>query len=935
MVKFVCLFRYGMLLGTLIPGFVLAQSGSLPDPPKAGYVVETINVDSLRHAPVSNLSEILQGRVPGVSVAPTLGLNGEGARLRIRGTLSLTSPNDPLIYLDNIRLSEVSRLNDIDPDVVERIEIRKGAASGGLFGAQAANGIVQIFTKSGSVGKPKFSFKIDQAPVTYPDAYKPNAGFARNAIQLANMQQVFNDPNLQLYQLVQKNFTDGLFDAGHRQTYSLLVAGGSAGLAYFAGGRYHRIAGPYNPQPEDFFGRLPGGSDDLIRSAQFHGNLTFWPTGKLQIRLRSLYSDIRQEFPESGNSVYGPMTLALFGKPERVTPANPQGSAAFATLREATYIENKEGIKHTVAGISTSYDLTNEIKLAGTFGIDYVDQRHTHLYPFAWNVDGNTTPLVDGDLTVTDRERQEFTVEVKADWTRHFTSKLASTLVLGFQRFDTNEKMASGHASNFPGPGIEVIDAGAINESSTSSFDVVQYGGFVQEQIGYANYLHFIAGLRFDKFGTFGSGTKTKIYPQFNVSFVPSAAWNWSGAALSNLRLRGAIGRSAQNPNYASITIFVPFTSPDGPGLAPANLGSEFPAPEVAAEWELGFDAGLLNDRLRFEFTYWDRSVNDALVLRTLPPVGGFYRTSLANIGKLTAHGVELQANWVMIKRANLAIEVFAHSAFLREKVNDLGGAPAQKVGGAYPRYRNFIQAGYAPGAFFGAKLANADLPIDLNRDGKPESREALLAFFSQPRDPNTFFPLVVDENGDGNFLDHYLGKPTPDWQGAFGCNIRFLKRFRLSSLFEYKAGNYQIHNLTDEFRKSHATVGRNTPEAAATEMILLNPASTPEQRLTAAAKWAKKFAGLTPYDGLNAIEKGDFLRWRELSLTYELSSGILLLNNLALTITGHNLALLTGYSGIDPESDILGLDTNVQTSIDTFGLPVARQIIFSLRAGF
>jgi len=112
--------------------------------------------------------------------------------------------------------------------------------------------------------------------------------------------------------------------------------------------------------------------------------------------------------------------------------------------------------------------------------------------------------------------------------------------------------------------------------------------------------------------------------------------------------------------------------------------------------------------------------------------------------------------------------------------------------------------------------------PIDINGDGKADSEQDLLNFFSQPRDPGSFAPVIVDEDGDGDLLDHYLGKPTPDWSGSFGFNITFMRRFRLSSLFEYKAGNFYVNNLTDAFRKSHPLIGRNIPEASKTELILL-----------------------------------------------------------------------------------------------------------------
>src|SRR2546425_6924895 len=225
---------------------------------------------------------------------------------------------------------------------------------------------------------------------------------------------------------------------------------------------------------------------------------------------------------------------------------------------------------------------------------------------------------------------------------------------------------------------------------------------------------------------------------------------------------------------------------------------------------------------------------------------------------------------------------MFARAAFWGECGTSLGGAPPLKVGGSYPRYRNFVREGYAPGALFGAKLVQpcsqrpagatyaclqpGENPYDLNSDGNFDTDADLLAALGSPRSlPN---PKRVDENGDGNFLDHYQGKSTPDWAGSFGLNATILRNFELSSLFEYKFGNYTITNLTFAFRNANPILGRNSRKTAEVEATMFNPASTAQDRLQA-VKEGTTLKALTPYDGLNPNHNRKFLRWRELSLTY------------------------------------------------------------------
>jgi outer membrane receptor protein involved in Fe transport len=314
------------------------------------------------------------------------------------------------------------------------------------------------------------------------------------------------------------------------------------------------------------------------------------------------------------------------------------------------------------------------------------------------------------------REHTEWTVDLKGNWSRNFTPTISSQFVAGMQGFITNETYSYGSGVTFPGPGIEVLDGGAVQTSASFFSEVVQAGYFFQEQVGYHDYVYLTGGIRFDANSAFGSNFSTVSYPKASISFMPTQAFNMSGTLLSTLRLRAAVGQSGKQPGaFDKFTTFGPFTATDGAGLAPNNLGNQDLQPEKSTEIEGGFEAGLFNDQLGLQFTYWDRTVKDALIARFYAPSGGFRRSQLDNIGELKAYGMDLSANFRVLKKENLAIEVFANGAFLREEITDLGGAPDQKSGGSYPRYRNFLSEGYAPGSFFGPKPA-----LTVDRNGNP-----------------------------------------------------------------------------------------------------------------------------------------------------------------------------------------------------------------------
>jgi hypothetical protein len=365
-------------------------------------------------------------------------------------------------------------------------------------------------------------------------------------------------------------------------------------------------------------------------------------------------------------------------------------------------------------------------------------------------------------------------------------------------------------------------------------------------------------------------------------------------------------------------------------------------------------ELGLFRDRYGIDATYWNRKVDDLLFGVQYPPSGGFTNSQLTNVGRLDAHGLELSARGFVIQTTKTSLDLRANIAFLTQNVASLGGSPELKTGGSYARIRGYIKEGYAPGEFFGAKALRAcgsgqttaclqpgQVPYDFNGDGVPDSEAEALTFLSQPRDYTALFNGNVIMTEDG--INSDLGKPTPDYTGSFGGTLTFAKNWQMGALFEFKGGNYTYWCLICGFRNASPR-GTNSKLFQEVNATLLNPASTPEQRLEASKTWVYKLASLTPYQGLNEVSDGDFLRFRELSITYNAPRNVaakLGARSMAITLNGRNLRLWTKYPGVDPEVAYVGqggssgVDENFVESIDGFGLPLPRRIGFSVRLGY
>lgn len=949
---------------------VVTGTGGQVERKALGNTIAPIEFAGVEDLSTNSVTDALAGKEPGVSINAQSGALFQEPKIRIRGTSSLSMTNQPIVYVNGVRVNSTggfapgvgtgglgapSGLANINFDAIQRVEILKGPAAATLYGSQANAGVIQIFTKQGTREQaPQFDFQYTTTGYQMPGRFKENAGFVETGAEQQNVRNVLG-MDVELYE----PFTSpvqliDLYGMGLGNEFSGSVRGGGGGMTYFANLRYNRTDGPFDPQASTFNGGEVGGANDLYQRFYFTGNLNIIPSDVFRFNLQTSYTNTHSDVYGSGIDIYTPTSTARYAKPERVGQASEFetfGLPFFATPREGTYYEISDLTNQGRVALQANYLPSESLSIDASFGIDYTDKRSGDYTPFGYDKDG-IGPTPQGALAIGTLTSLVWSVESKANWRWALTEGLESSFVVGFQGYRDKTNTSTGSGNNFPAPGLEVIDATAIKNANSSFQEVVNAGLFAQEQLDINEYLYLTAGLRLDASSAFGSNFSFATYPKLAVSFLPLDAFGGQLPGVSTLRLRGAWGQSGQQPGaFDRFTTFTPVNSPEGAGVVSGNLGNEDLRPEVATEWEAGFEVGLAEDRVGVSATYWDRVTHDALVDRSYVPSGGFETPQLTNVGTLVARGIELSVDASLVQRERFSLSAFANTAYLYEQVESLGGAPPIKVDAGYVRDRMFIREGYAPASYFGTRLpSDLAFPFDLEQDGQPSDDAALADFFAQPRDPSEFTPFVMVMGASGAALrggqyytDHYLGKPTPDWEGAFGFTARFLQDFTLSTRFQYAAGNYYHHNLTDAFRRTNAGIGRNTLEAAQLEAVLKNPSSSPEQRARAARSWVNEMVSLTPFDGLNEIEKADYLRWQNLSVSYSIPSPLTTrfgLKNASITASGNNLGLWTRYGGVDPLATGEGsvgansLTENFGGGMDTYGTPLLRSYSLVLRIG-
>ncbi len=967
---------------------VVTGSGQQVEVKRLGNTVAVIQPP--QSTPMNDISSILQAREPGLTAISSAGLTGSGARIRIRGNASLTQSNEPVIFLDGIRINsgggQTSRLEDIDPESIERIEVLKGAAAATLYGTEASNGVIQVFTKRGSNSATRWHFSLNQEAIQLPDRVAPNAGYAKSQAQADSLSAYWHIAGLKPYQVFEVPvWRDYLTETGKASTVAGQVNGGATAFTYFASGRYQNEDGPIG-------GKQFGPATDQLKRIQTAANMTLLPFNNVRLGLRSGYYYTWNAIPGGGiigNSIYGTYALAAYARPESancnkstyIAPGecsgagNAFGNQAFMTIRESMQQQSEESVQRYNGAVSATWTPYSELNFDVVGGWDVADTRSFSFSRFRYDVDEYTTNNTEGSRSVSANQNRLLTLDAKAAWNRDITSSISSALVGGMQVFSVRSISSGGSSTNLPGPGIEVVSAGGQNISvSESQLTTVNGGVFAQEQLGFGNWTFLTFGGRYDYASAFGAEAPAVFYPKASLSVVPSDLKSWgSPLGVNTLRLRFAVGQSGKQPGaFDKFTTFAPLRGELGAGLAPSNLGNPALKPEVSTEIEGGFEAGLWGDRLGLNATGWNRVVNDLLIARQFPVSGGFRSSQLDNIGQIKAHGFEFGARSFVINRSDLALELSANAAYLKQTLTSLGGAPVIKTQPAYIRHRVFLKEGAPLGSIYVPRLAQAcagggttpaknkagtdiacygpdQFPISFNGAPRAATRAELLAYFAQPRDlktgavQNALKPLLADYDGNGNVLEQRIGDIFPDWTGTFGPTLTYRKNWHIQGLFEWRTG-FLVHNLTYAFRNSqHATIGSNLKPYVDVEEVLNNPASTPEQRLAAADTYIRENRHLLE-PGLNEFEKGDFLRFRELSLTYnapERFAARFGAQSLAITVAGRNIGLWTPYSGSDPEIAYNGREANAGTlgifndASDSFGMPVPRRFSIQFSLGF
>ena len=557
--------------------------------------------------PIASIDHLLTSRVPGVSVLPSTGMVGSGAKIRLRGSSSVALSNQPLVYVDGVRIrsdgypknspqfGERSRgtndtpspLNDIDPSDIERIEVVRGPAAATLYGTEAAAGVIQIFTRRGAGGLTVWNSQLTSG-ISYVRPFGPS-----------------NEPYMRL---------DPWLRNALGVSYSLSAAGGDD-LRYYLSGTWGHNEGV-----------LP---NDLEKRLSLRANFDIVPLRKLKLALSTAVTN-----NDLSNTSAGPNAQGLTQNVYR-GPSNATGTFTKESLDRILAWDLTTGIDHAVAGVTAVFTPDRSTSHSFTLGHDRATSeiRSLRPYGFVFALQGILSAERWASATTT------------ADYLGRFetgSGSLKGSIAWGGQAITTDVSSVSGYGEGFPGPSDPTISSAALTLASESRLRSVVAGVFSEATAGWNERLYLTGGLRIDGSSSFGSDLGLQPFPRASLAWIVSEQNFWP-QELGTLKLRAAYGEAGRAPGVFDAARTWNAVSHDGkPAYLPLSVGNPLLGPERSAETEFGFDAESNDGDKRASLTVYRRTTRNALLPVAPAPSLGFVNPQLRNVGTFRTSGAEL-----------------------------------------------------------------------------------------------------------------------------------------------------------------------------------------------------------------------------------------------------------------------------------------------------
>lgn len=846
---------------------VVTGQGAGTERKKLAFSVESISVKQIENSSARSFDQLIQGRVPGLTSFSATGQPGAGARIATRGVKSASGPTTPAIYIDGVRVDagesfrlgsdfggvSTSALNDLLNGDIERVEFLKGGASSTLYGSEAANGVIQIFTKKGVPGAPKYNIGIT------------------SGIDVPETKFVFDPLTAQL-----------ALQQGFYQEYKAGITGGAENLTYNASARMLHNTGisPKNQNFERVYS-MSGGLRAGFGRNSFEFSMSY----------------VRNQFGRTfgNNSGAGLYQITEMEANQTNSPANPRwrfdniaDPTQRAQLRKRsldslvdywTRYQNDEVIHRFIPSLTYKVSPVEGWENRFTLGADYRKSEARQFEPI--NVE-NT-----GSIERTDRENLIVTFDFLSSLKLpNIGDVMKHDVAVGLQGFRRDERPLLAEGTGFGLPGTSIITNTSVKNSEESPFQIFTGGLYANYKAELFDVLFIDVGGRLDINSTFGDRIASEFFPKaaMALNIADMAFWAPLKETINLFKLRASYGETGLFPTpFTRDRTFIsrPFQDQVGLGIGGIQGGitsipgnSNLTVERVGA-LEIGTDIALADDKVSLTFDYFNSTTRGALFSVPVDPVTGFTSQD-KNVGVISNQGIELGINALAVSEPGIFdLTLRASVATLRNRVESLGGSAPFQLAGSFVYAPTRVEEGYTLPSW------RINTPIK-DADGSYQTGQVK--------------------------RDSLINGPVPTLTGNFGLDAVIAQNLTLSITTEFATG-FQVINHFWGRRYPNVFAATPTRDPATGRFVYpiyqdivdnpIVPKFTDSARLGRMRYQRNDMTGLLMVDGT-------WFKIREISIAYRIPQELFGFKGLTLSASLRNALVVTANPYVDPELSFL-----------------------------
>ncbi len=866
--------------------------------------VSSVSGKEIAERPIIAAAQALQGKAAGVQVIQPSGKPGAGLSIRVRGSTSISSSNEPLYVVDGTPTNDISNLN---PSDIENMSILKDASSAAIYGSRAANGVVLITTKRGKKGEAQITlssyFGFSKVGKTLPTL---------NTSQYYDlMDEIYGEGYVDR---TNTNFTDWnneIFGTGYQQNYQLTFSGATDKTNYYVSGGYQKEDGIISPAWYDRLSFRTNLDTEIKSWLHLSTNLNVTRTK-------------RRDATDNTSSGRGGIILSVLNTPpflEIWDPNNPgqyavnpfQPSWENPVAQASSYNMNND--YRLMGNVAMTIDFTKELKFKSSFSTDFTShQWDSFIDPIKTGYGRQNNGLGEAAHDTYLTWLNENLLTYDKSWSKHTVSALAGMTAQEYRHensYQSVKDFVKGVQNNKEY--MTLNWANQIMASTTSADEWALVSGLARLHYNWDSRYLVTANLRVD--------ASSKLNPDHNTQFFPSfsAGWRISGEDFwgdlseiaNDVKIRAGWGRNGNQEGLGAYTYYdlnnaekVTETG-SGPAIKPAaTMGNPDLAWETTTQSNLGLDLSLLDSRIVVTLETYYKKTSGLIRVVNLPATVG--RNPIRNSGMIENKGFEIELSsrnftgkFKWDTDFNMSINRNQTMRFEFNKPSNQGFIESNG------QYTTILKGGYPLGTFYG--------------------------YIAEGVDPETGNMIYRDINKN-NILDAgdrtVIGSPHPDF--IYGMtNTMSYKGFTMNFFLQGSYGN-DIYNAS-----RIDTEGMFDPKNQSTRV--LDRWQRPGM-ITTIPRASVEGDTKNVLTSTRFIEDGSYLRLKTLTLSYNLDKKVFgnqnIISNVNVYATASNLFTLTKYTGYDPEVNYAG-NSGTILGIDYGTYPQNKSIIFGLNVTF